>query len=742
MKNKNITFCAFLKHQLFSSFLSPVFIISAFVFVFYVFFNFFIKQQFFTGKGSADLTLLFSAIPYICIIVIPCLCWKKSDSVYDDFVPLSFFQKKLAYVLTYLINFVSILILIFPSIIVVNLFGAVDFSQVFTSYICLIFYALAAISICVFVNSVFESGILSLFISVIILAIVNSAHLFAIYVSMNNFVASILKKISFIWHFDAASKGILDTRDLIFLLSVSAFFIICTILCNQIKLGKKFNSFQIQKYTLLFLITIFVSLNSSKYFLRIDFSKNKTYSISTYTKELLKKADSPIKITYFRSNNLSKLYPQIRDVSDFLNEYTKINKNISLNIKNPDNDSTSINLLQSYGISSQQMRSVKNNSTEFVQVFSAIVIEYMGNHEIIPFVMSADLLEYDLSGRINHLLTNKKRIVNIIVANGLSLQEDYGYVVPWLESQGFICNQINIHDFYFSEILQNSTGPLLLIGDSELKINHAVQIEDYVLSNKGNLFAMVSPYSFKIEEDWSLSPNKNTNMVEILENWGVKFRPSFVSDISCARITMMSDDSQAKVLNYPYWVNILPQENSKSGMTIFWPTELELSQNATPFLVSSPSAQSIPLDSFQANPFIVQESDFSEYKRGTKILCANISGELNGLFTTNSTNNSNIIVIPDQYFVNSLMTGYIGGEFGDYRNFEFLTNCLLKLNNEEELSKLHDKAIKDKSLFKVNNLQDFTSLQNLSYIILFVIVPLFVILMICAIYFVKKSRKI
>jgi hypothetical protein len=99
-------------------------------------------------------------------------------------------------------------------------------------------------------------------------------------------------------------------------------------------------------------------------------------------------------------------------------------------------------------------------------------------------------------------------------------------------------------------------------------------------------------------------------------------------------------------------------------------------------------------------------------------------------------------VIPDQYFVNSLMTGYIGGEFGDYRNFEFLTNCLLKLNNEEELAKLHDKAIKDTSLFKVNNLQEFTSLQKLSYIILFVIVPLFVILMICAIYFVKKSRKI
>ena len=39
MKNKNITFAAFLKHQILSSFLSPVFIISAFVFVFYVSFG-------------------------------------------------------------------------------------------------------------------------------------------------------------------------------------------------------------------------------------------------------------------------------------------------------------------------------------------------------------------------------------------------------------------------------------------------------------------------------------------------------------------------------------------------------------------------------------------------------------------------------------------------------------------------------------------------------------------------------
>ena len=73
------------------------------------------------------------------------------------------------------------------------------------------------------------------------------------------------------------------------------------------------------------------------------------------------------------------------------------------------------------------------------------------------------------------------------------------------------------------------------------------------------------------------------------------------------------------------------------------------------------------------------------------------------------------------------MNGYIGGETGDYRNFDFMTNALLKLNNEEELAELQSRISRDTSFFKIKSIADFTRLKLISFIILFAIIPLTVI---------------
>ena len=85
------------------------------------------------------------------------------------------------------------------------------------------------------------------------------------------------------------------------------------------------------------------------------------------------------------------------------------------------------------------------------------------------------------------------------------------------------------------------------------------------------------------------------------------------------------------------------------------------------------------------------------------------------------------------------MTGYIGGENGDYRNFEFLTNALLKLNGEGELAALQSRTMRDTSLFKVTDLIQMKALRLISYIILFVILP-FAILAFGVILNVRKEK--
>ena len=726
----------FLKHNLLNSIKTPSFVILSILFEVFVSINFFIRQQFFTGSGTTDLILFFSAVPYICIIAVPALCYKQSFSIYDDFIPLSSLSRELAVFLTRLILFCILIILLIPAILLVNLFGSTDGGQIFTSLICLVFYGAAVISLCGFIQTALPNKVTSLIISFLILAVFNSAHLFAVYVQLPDFLASLARSLSFAWHFDAAGKGILDTRDLLWLCGTSAFFIFLSNTLIQIKKGLQFSASLKLRHILLLVISLLIMLNGNRWYKRIDFSKNKTYSISKYTKALIERVENPVKITYYRSSSIAKLYPQIRDVADFLTEYASQSRKISLIIKDPDKDSTTRSMLENYGIASQQLRTVSGTSTEYLTVYSAIVIEYEGNAETIPFTMAANTLEYDLDGRIRHLISGTSRKVNIVIGNGMNLNDDYGYVIPWLQSQGFVCNPLFIEDPAFARELENTSGPLLVLGDSEIKIEQAVAIEEYILSEGGSGLFAISPYVTDIENNWYITQAKRTNLVELAEHWGLTFENEIAADISCSRITMYADDNnQTSLLNYPLWINLLPQKNSPLGMTLFWATPLTITsenQNVKPYLLTSPAAYSYEIDKqspeklVESNPFVLQnrEAEGSGHSRGNIVLGAEITGPLSGLYNFADTQNSHIIVISDQYFVNSLMTGYIGGDNGDYRNFEFLTNALLKLNGEEELAALQSRTNRDTSLYKITDLVQLNTLRLVTFIFLFIILPL------------------
>ena len=732
---------SFLFHNLKNSLKTPSFIICSILFEVFVAINFFIRQQFFTGSGTTDLVLFFSAVPYICIIAIPALCYKQSFSIYDDFIPLTSLKRELAGFLSRLILYCLQIILLLPAILLVNLFGSTDGGQIFTSLICLIFYGAAVISLCGFIQTAISNKVSSLIISALVLGIFNSAHLFAVYVNLPDFLTSLARSLSFAWHFDAAGKGLLDTRDILWLAGSAALFLFLSDTIIQIKKGRHFSKNLRLRHILLPLISLLVMLNGSRWYKRIDFSQNKTYSISKYTKTLLNRIESPVKITYYRSSSIAKLYPQIRDVADFLTEYASQSRKISLIIKDPDKDSSTRTLLENYGIASQQLRTVSGTSTEYLTVYSAIVIEQEGNAETIPFTMAANTLEYDLDGRLRHLISGQARNVNIIVGNGLSLSEDYSYVLPWLQSQGFICNPLYIEDPAFEEALSLASGPLLIIGDSEIKIEEAVAIESYILQNKGGALFAVSPYVADIENSWYITAAPRTNLIEILENWGLLFPSQITGDISCARITMYADDNNStRLLNYPLWPSLMAQQNAPLGMTLFWVTPLELTADedaaftVSPYLLSSSAAYSVDEDKaspqklFETNPFMLEQSGLTAgTSYGTKILGAEIRGRLQGLFAAGQSENSHIIVIPDQYFISSLMNGYIGGDSGDYRNFEFLTNALLKLNGEEELAALQSRSSRDTSLYKVTDIVQLNTLRLITFMILFVILPLLLI---------------
>ena len=720
---------------------------------------FFIKGQFFSGSGSTDLLTYFSYVPYICIIVIPSLCYKSSITIYDDFIPQGRLKRVLKSFCRSFSYFAFYVIMLLPVCLLVNLFGSLDWGQVFISFFALFLYGACLISLCLFVNELISNSIAAFVLSALLLALFNSIHIIPLYIDGPKILTLLCQKLSFAWHFDAASKGIIDSRDIFWLLLWTLFFIFAAFFTIEFKKGLKLSKRQNYFFGAILVIFILALANSSNYFFRLDFSKNKSYSCGEYTKKLVQNLDDNLNITYYRSGQLAKLYPQIRDVSDFLNSYSIMNKKINFTIKDPDKDSSLQTLLANYGVTSQQLQNSGVNSTQFINVYSAIVLEYKGRVALIPFIMSSQTLEYDLAIRLKNLISQKNIGVNIVVANGMTIEDDYNFIIPWLNSQGLEANPLYITDPAFAQTLDHCQGPLLIIGDSQVNIENAIAIENYILSGKSNAIFALSPYSCSIEDDWSITANQRTNLIEMLENWGVVFTDKIAGDISCARITMYSEEGQTdnpfeqssaitQVLNYPLWPSLLPQQNCRLGMTLFWPVSLELSQNAQPYLVTSPQGfnyqtdRASPSRLLETNPFLQTLENAADKEKSSQIIGAQITGPLNGLYNYGSCPDSNIIVIPDQYFLNTLMTGYIGGDFGDYRNFEFLSNCILNLNGESQLAELQAKTKRDTSLYKVNDLTQFVRLMRLVYAVCFIILPLLYFLLFIAGLWLSKKRRI
>ncbi len=745
MKN---TFFAILKNNLKSSLSHAITYVVAILFEVFVSINFYIRKGFFLGNGTSDLLLFFSAIPYIAIIVVPAICYKFERSVYDNFVPLKSFQKILSHYLSCLIIFAFLIILLIPSALFVNIFGSIDVGQLFIGMIFIFFYGSCIISICLFFNEIFQNSIFSFIVSALILAIFNCAHLIVVYFSFPNFLSNFIKYISFAWHFDAASKGIFDTRDFFYFFTTSFIFIFISVIVFELKKGRKIPKNQKKSIILVIAFSFLVLLNSNAFYKRFDFSKNKTYSLSDYTKKITQNITDSLKITYYRSQTLSRLYPQIRDIQDFLQIFSSQNKNISFLIKNPDKDSSLTTVLENYGIPSQQIRTINNNSTQYANVYSAIVLEYQGRFAAIPFSMDVQNLEYDLDIQLNNLLFEKNMLVNIICGNGMSIFEDYNYVIPWLNSQGFICNPLDLSDSNFINALNQTSGTLLILGDSEISVEKSIAIENYILSDKGNAFLCLNPYSVKIEEDWAMTQNQKTNLIEMVENWGIFLENKIVADPSCSKITLYSQDDEnsfsqnnvyTQVLNYPLWISLLPQEYAKSGATLFWAVPISILENSTtnvkPILITSSQSYNYEIDKnspsslIQTNPFEVAQINTSNKTKSTQIVAIEITGNLNGLYNYASSSSAKVFVISDQYFVNSLMTGYIGGDYGDYRNFDFMTDELLSLSGNEDLMQIHSKSIVDTSLYKITDNVQFVKCEFITLISLIFVIPLLIILL-------------
>jgi ABC-2 type transport system permease protein len=223
-------------------FLSPIAYVYLIVFLLVV--NWFFFLGFFL-LGHADMRPMFQMMPRIFLILAPAVAmgkWAEERKLGTLelllTLPVKDCQVVVAKFLAGLALIASAVLLTLPAAFTVAGVGNLDWGPVVGGYLGTILLGGAYLSIGLFFSSLTENQIIAFILGVVgcfALYIIGSPYLTAI---VGNPMAVIMQYLAMEGHFNSIARGVIDTRDIIYYLSVIGFFLYLNLKIVQTKIRK------------------------------------------------------------------------------------------------------------------------------------------------------------------------------------------------------------------------------------------------------------------------------------------------------------------------------------------------------------------------------------------------------------------------------------------------------------------------------------------------------------------------
>ena len=166
---------------------------------------------------------------------------------------------------------------------------------------------------------------------------------------------------------------------------------------------------------LVFGIVVLTNIWASKHFVRLDISKDKSYSLDIATRGLVWKLDKPLLVKVYFSENLQAPYNNHQaELMDKLEELRAYSKGwMQIDLVDPTNRPKKEAEALRFGIDSIEYRFRDRNSAELKKVYMGMALVYGDRQETLPAITQVETLEYDLARALRRLLaedTNKRKI--------------------------------------------------------------------------------------------------------------------------------------------------------------------------------------------------------------------------------------------------------------------------------------------------------------------------------------------
>jgi len=491
---------------------------------------------------------------------------------------------------------------------------------------------------------------------------------------------------------------------------------------------------------------------SGRLWLRLDLTKNKAHTISKVSRNLHKELSDPVNITYYLSNKLRTITPIPGEIEDMLREYAAYSRGkIRLTVRDP--LKAGLSKADELGLQPRQVQTVEQDNASLVTVYSGIVIEYLDRMDILPWVISTDTLEYDLTSRIRSLVNDSERWLGVIVGDNFrKWKEDFGYLEATLAEAGYRTRLISIGD----EILENLPALFVLGGAEDMDDWALYRIDRYIQQGGKVLFAVKGVYVDTVYGSIEARLHQNQTLLDMIASYGVIIRPELALDRSALTLQYQtrtqSGAVQFKIMRYPLWIGVLgdngnskhPVSSAFTGLDLYWASPLELappsSVEAVSLFTSTPQGWSMK-EAFYTSPEVpyMLEMEANE-TRGVKILGAALSGTFPSFFKGSAkptregseetlpdmpdkAKESRIIVVGDTDFTTNMINATQARH-----NLDFLLRAADWLANDDDIIGIRSRQPQIGRFDKITDPKKRAAVMKVIQIVNVGIIPLLVII--------------
>jgi gliding-associated putative ABC transporter substrate-binding component GldG len=307
-------------------------------------------------------------------------------------------------------------------------------------------------------------------------------------------------------------------------------------------------------YTTAILITailIILNLVADQFFVRLDFTEDKQYTLSKATKEILKELEEPVTIkAYFSKDLPPSIVKTQKDFLDMLVEYASISKGMLVyEFNDPGKDPETEQKVMQEGIQPVMINVREKDQMKQQKAYLGAVVSMGEKKEVLPFIQPGAAMEYDLSTAIKKLSVKDKPVVGLLQGHGEPGLRDLQQVYQGL-SVLYSFEPLTLTD---STTIPDNMKTIAVIRPSDsIPAYQLKQLDDFLASGRG-IFVALNRVKGDLQNAYGTT--LNTGLETWLANKGIQVEPDFVIDAQCGSVTVQQQQGMFRFssnVNFPY----------------------------------------------------------------------------------------------------------------------------------------------------------------------------------------------